>query len=175
VAAAERSGRFGWAIDFLTLEAVVLHAAGDTDIAVASLSHALRLAGDEGHVRVFVDEGPAIAPLLTRIRGQGRRALNAEDRRLGTYADDLLAVLATEVGESPTTGNGTTILVEPLSEREREVLRLLASGRTNREIADDLYVSLGTVKAHTHHVFAKLGVRGRTEAAARARDLGLLD
>jgi LuxR family maltose regulon positive regulatory protein len=174
-AAAEAWGRFGWAIDFLTLKAVALQATGAIDDAVASLTLALRLAGDEGYVRVFVDEGPAIAPLLTRIRGQARRAADAGDRRLGTYADDLLAVLATEAGASPATGNGTTILIEPLSEREREVLRLLAEGKTNREIADGLYVSLGTVKAHTHHVFAKLGVRGRTEAAARARDLGLLD
>jgi LuxR family maltose regulon positive regulatory protein len=173
--AAEESGRFGWAIEFLTLKAVALQAVGQTDDAVAALASALRYAGDEGHVRVFVDEGAPVAPLLTRIRGRARRAGDGDDRRLGTYADDLLAVLATETGESPAIGNGTSILIEPLSEREREVLRLVASGRTNREIAGDLYVSLGTVKAHTHHVFAKLGVRGRTEAAARARDLGLLD
>jgi LuxR family maltose regulon positive regulatory protein len=174
VAAAGESGRFGRMIDFLTVKALALHASGDLDGAVVVLTQALRLAGDEGHVRVFVDEGPAIAPLLTRVRGQARRTADADGRRLGTYADDLLAVLASEAEESADTGNGTTFLVEPLSERESEVLRLLAAGRTNREIADELYVSLGTVKAHTHHLFAKLGVRGRTEAAARARDVGLL-
>src|SRR5207302_7252231 len=97
--------------DFLTLKAVVLQATGETDDAVGSLTRALRLAGDEGHVRVFVDEGPAIAPLLTRIRGQARRSADPDARRLGTYADDLLAVLATEVGESPAAGNATTILI----------------------------------------------------------------
>lgn len=111
--------------------------------AVGSLTRALRLAGAEGYIRVFVDEGPAIAPLLARIRGQARRATDAADRRLGTYADDVLAVLASEAGESPVSGAGTTILIEPLSERERDVLRLVAAGRTNREIADELYVSRG--------------------------------
>jgi LuxR family maltose regulon positive regulatory protein len=140
-----------------------------------TLTRALRLAGEDGPVRVFADEGPAPAPLLSRVRGRMRRATDQDSRRLGTLADDLLAVLAAESGESAAAGSVATILIEPLSEREREVLRLLAAGRTNREIADELYVSLGTVKAHTHHVFAKLGVRGRTEAAARARELGLLD
>jgi LuxR family maltose regulon positive regulatory protein len=65
-------------------------------------------------------------------------------------------------------------LVEPLSEREQEVLRLLAAGRSNQEIADALYVTVGTVKTHTHRIYAKLGVRGRTEAIARGREAGLL-
>jgi LuxR family maltose regulon positive regulatory protein len=175
IAAAERWGRDGWQIDFLTLHAVALQTTGEPDEAAAALTRALRLAVDEGHVRVFVDEGAVIGPVLSRIRGQTRRAADPETRRLGAYADHLLTVLAAEGGESPAPGNGATVLIEPLSDREREVLRHVAAGRSNREIADALYVSLGTVKAHTHHVFAKLGVRGRTEAIARGRDLGLLD
>ncbi len=174
LAAAERTGRTGRVIEFLIVLSLVQQASGEIAAAVTTLTRAIVLAGDEGPIRLFVDEGPAIAPLLSRVRGQARRATDAHIRRLGTLADDLLAVLAAEVGELPASGNGSTILIEPLSEREREVLGLLAAGRTNREIADELYVSLGTVKAHTHQVFAKLGVRGRTEAAARARDLGLL-
>lgn len=175
--AAESTGRVGREIEFLTVLALAYHVNGALDDAAITLTRALTLALEERYIRLFVDEGPAIASLLTRVRGQVRRGNDVDSRRLSAYLDDLLTALSSASPASNSEGVTAPtqiVLIEPLSDREQEVLRLLANGSTNREIADELYVSLGTIKAHTNHVFAKLGVRSRTEAAARAREIGLL-
>ena len=95
------------------------------------------------------------------------------------YAGRLLEHFATETGPYDNSGNGAQRRghgpgLEPLSEREIEVLELVAAGRSNAEIARELYLSVGTVKAHVHHIFGKLLVRNRSQAVARARELQLL-
>jgi LuxR family maltose regulon positive regulatory protein len=102
-----------------------------------------------------------------------RRSGEQEREPIARFIDALLAWIPTD-GHNGDRPGATAGLIEPLTEREQEVLALIAAGRSNQEIANELFISLGTVKAHTNHVFAKLGVRGRTEAVARARSLELL-
>ena len=121
----------------------------------------MRLAAPEGYRRVFLDGGPAIAALLPGVRHVAP-----------AFVDDLLSCLhpAPEHGR-PATGQP---LIEPLSERELEVLRLVAEGLSNSEIADKLFVSIGTVKTHVHNILGKLSADGRPRAIARARELELI-
>jgi LuxR family maltose regulon positive regulatory protein len=110
--------------------------------------------------RTFFDKDNQVIPLLTHVR-----------RVAPSFVDQLLD----EAG-APATKQELVVqpLVEPLSERELEVLRLIAAGLSNREIAQELFIAVGTVKRHTNHIYGKLGVHSRTEAVARARELGLL-
>ena len=141
-------------------------AAADAERDLADLERALGQAEPEGYVQVFVNEGKPMAGLL-------RRAIAAGVAR--AYASRLLEALdRTAVKREPAAATGPSPLVEPLTERELEVLRLMAAGLSNREIATELVLAMGTVKAHLHNIYGKLGVRGRTQAAARARELGLL-
>ncbi|HYF63465.1 MAG TPA: LuxR C-terminal-related transcriptional regulator [Herpetosiphonaceae bacterium] len=146
------------------LEAVALHAGGDPAGAAGPLGEALALAEPGGLVRVFVDEGRPMARLLASAAALGVRpdaiepllaALEAERR------DDAPAAPALPLGE-------------PLSQRELEILRLIAEGRSNGEIGERLFLALSTVKGHTRNIFGKLQVQRRTEAVARARELGLI-
>jgi LuxR family maltose regulon positive regulatory protein len=165
---AETGDRTTNAIEILILQALSLQTQGDTDQAITTLEKALALAEPEGFFRVFVDEGPPMARLLygAAIRGI------APD-----YARRLLA--AFPVAEPQQTDLSKTQapqseLVEPLSERELEVLQLIAAGLTNQEIASGLFLALNTVKVHTRNIYGKLGVTSRTQAVARARVLGIL-
>ena len=166
----------GQAIEILVLRALALEARGDTEEATDSLENALSLAEPGRLVRLFVDEGPPVAALLSKVLRR-RREVGPHDDGPGRYAGELLRHFATATARS--TGGqvpGPTVPgLEPLSEREREVLRLLAAGRSNAEIAESLYLAVGTVKAHVHRIYGKLLVRNRTEAVARAGELGLLD
>ena len=161
--AAERDGRTGIQIEALALRALTSGRQGDRTGALTFLEGALRLAEPEGYVRLFADLGPAMASLLQDARG--RNVMPA-------YLDTLLAAFGVAAPHRPP---GARALPEPLTHREREVVRLIAAGLTNNEIANTLYISPETVKKHTGSIFGKLGVGNRTEAAARARDLGLLD
>jgi LuxR family maltose regulon positive regulatory protein len=148
----------------ILLEAVCSDANGENDHAVRLLGDALALAEPAGFIRLFVDEGPAMARLLREAMYRGMRP---------DYIRRLLAAFAVD-GPAPsvrTTGNW---LPEPLSKREIEVLALIAEGLTNHEIATRLYLSLHTVKAHARNISAKLEVGNRTQAVARARALGIL-
>ena len=129
-------------------------------------------------MRLFVDEGPPIAALLERLirepQDDGSYAAT-----LDGYAGTLLEHFAAETALYVNSGNGVSRSgrgpgIEPLSEREIEVLELVAAGLSNAEIARELYLSVGTVKAHVHHIFGKLLVRNRSQAVARARELRLL-
>jgi LuxR family maltose regulon positive regulatory protein len=160
--AAEVGKRTGSLLEILVLQALAHQARGDSPAALTALESALMLAEPEGYVRLFVDEGPPMASLL---RGAARRGMAPNYvRRL------LAAIKETESGSQP----GQSGLVEPLSERELDVLRLLGTDLDGPDIARRLVVSLNTVRTHTNHVYAKLGVNNRRAAVRRARELGLL-
>lgn len=161
LAAAEASGRTGGAIEALVLRALALQAAGDDPGAVRSLLRALRLAQGEGHHAVFVSEGPAMARLLRAVGREG--ADRAQVRRL-------LDALATS-SERPRI---LPDVVEPLSDRERDVLRLLRSEASGPQVARELGMSVHTLRSHTKSIYAKLGVHGRREAVLRADELDLV-
>jgi LuxR family maltose regulon positive regulatory protein len=175
-AQAATQGRTGSVIQVRTLQALARSASGDHAGAQATLAEALALAAPEGYLRVFVDEGPRMAALLRQLLAGGR-----QDRPAAAPGDHLARLVAAfeQAGlpvRHPVRHGGVVVagLVEPLSPRELEVLRLLATGATNRAIAKELVVTLDTVKRHLSHLFSKLEVANRTQAVARARELGLL-
>jgi len=132
------------------------------------LERALALAGPEGYVRIFLDHGPPMAHLLYEALSRGIAPETVQR---------LLAALPLEEpgpAASPGGPDGKTGLIEPLSEREIEVLRLIAEGLTNKEISARLFLSTNTVKAHSRNIYGKLGVVNRTQAGARGRELGLV-
>jgi LuxR family maltose regulon positive regulatory protein len=166
--AAEAGGNTTRAIEILLLQALAFHAGGDTNRAMAPLERALILAEPRGFYRIVVDEGPSMAPLLYK----------ALDRGIAPeYVRRLLPAFPTDqpkqVDQSEPQGSEAGY-IEPLSERELEILQLIAEGLTNPEIATRLILSLHTVKTHTRNIYGKLGVHTRTEAVARARTLGVL-
>lgn len=158
-------------IEALALQAMVYQAQGAGRRAGATLIEALTLAEPEGFVRRFVDLGRRMAPLLGEAT---RRGVAPE------YVGKLLAALGEETQDGAEavvrqrTERPPSPLVEPLSERELEVLGLIADGLSNREIAEELVVAVSTVKSHANHIFGKLAVKSRTQAVARAKELGLL-
>ena len=152
----------------MVLQAVAHHAHGEKEEAVQLLGDALALAEPGGFIRIFVDEGPPMARLLYEAVTRG----TAPD-----YARRLLSAFPLaepKRTEAPKTQAAQSELPEPLSERELEVLQLIAAGLTNPEIAARLYLALNTVKAHTRNIYGKLGVNNRTQAVSRARALGVL-
>ena len=169
-------GRMAHAIELLALLALASGRQGATEAALGHLQSALTIAEPEGFVRLFIDEGPPMAALLERLirdpQNDGSYAVTPDG-----YAGKLLERFAAEKGFYDDSGNGVSRRgpgLEPLSEREIEVLELVAAGLSNAEIARELYLSVGTVKAHVHHIFGKLLVRNRSQAVARARELSLL-
>ena len=174
-AAAAVQDRAGGVIQVGALRALALAASGDQATAVAALAGTLTLACPQGYVRVFADEGPPMAALLTRLIAAQRSGQAAAGVPLG-YLARLLRAFGSEHAV-PDTGQGTAAvpgIVEPLTSRELEVLGLLAAGRSNQAIAGQLVVTLDTVKKHVSHVLDKLGATNRTEAVARARELDLI-
>ena len=159
--AAKRGGRMGRLIETLVLLAIA-QAGADAHEATRTMARALATAEPEGYVRVFTGEGEPAIELL--------RLVAAEGGATGRYAQRLLAGGAT--GGTP--AQERPALVEPLSARELEILGLLAAGLSNRDIADTLYLTVGTVKTHVHNILDKLEAESRTQAIARARELGLL-
>ena len=159
----------GWAderLKVMVLQSVALYAHGERDKAVQLLGDALALAEPGGFIRLFVDEGASMAQLL----------LEAASRRVKPdYIGKLLAAFETEEWKSTDKPDRHTTqpLIEPLSQRELEVLQLIAQGLSNHEIGERLYLALSTVKGHNRIIFNKLQVQSRTEAVARARELNL--
>ena len=158
--AAEEGQRTGSVIEILVLQALACQARGDIPAALASLRRALTLAEPEGYARIFADEGPPMASLLRAAAKQGIAP---------SYVRRLLAAVNKTEDSTPASQG----LIEPLSERELDVLRLLGTDLGGPEIARELVVSLNTVRTHTKNIYAKLGVNNRRAAVRRARELDL--
>jgi LuxR family maltose regulon positive regulatory protein len=169
----------GSVIEILVVQALAHQAQGNTSLALALLERALALAEPEGYVRIFVDEGEAMRLLIEK---QSRK----RDHPLSGYADKLLAVFTQPAaapksaithqksdGIEPEVRPAKNMLVEPLSERELEVLKLLRSELSGPEIAQRLIVSLNTLRTHTKNIYNKLGVNNRRAAVCRAEELDL--
>jgi LuxR family maltose regulon positive regulatory protein len=168
--AAEAGGRLGNASEILALHALAYEMQGDRSLALASLARALALAEAEGAIRLFVDQGPPMARLLAQAAARGI-APDTTARLLAAFAADAPQPAG---GAHPRASAPAQPLIEPLSERELEVLRLIAEGLSNQAIGAQLFLALDTVKGHNRHIFDKLQVQRRTEAVARARELGLI-
>jgi LuxR family maltose regulon positive regulatory protein len=154
---AESEGRTGRAIEILALQALALQAQAQPGQALTVLKRALSLAEPESYVRTFVDEGAPMAALLRHALAQGMAR---------NYVGWLLAAFEEPAEVSP--------LVEPLTRREIEVLRLIGDGLKNQEIADRLVISVATVKRHVTNIYGKLGVSRRVQAVAQAQEIDLL-
>ncbi len=163
---AEHNARGGSIIEILLLQALAWQALAQQEQALATLERALVLAELEGYMRLFLDEGPALLALLRLAHAQG-------------IAPHYITRLLVASGEQPSASAAvptprSTVLVEPLTERELEVLHLIAAGASNEEIAEQLVIAIGTVKRHVSNIFGKLTVSNRTQAVARAQAIGLL-
>lgn len=173
--AAEDMGRVRVLLDVLVQQALALQVAGDSAGALCALGQAVSLAEPGKYIRLFVDEGNPLAKLLRQLQSQ-QRTLKATEQTISlAYLCNLLNTFTSPHTSSLliSSADGQPPL-DPLSRREREVLRLMAVGRKNREIADELVVVTGTVKAHINMIYQKLGVSSRVQAVVRARTLGLL-
>ena len=160
--AAEEGGRLGSIIEILALQALAYQAVENIPRAHSILGRALTLAEPEGYLRVFVREGPPMEALLKKVK--------VEDGKVKEYMHKLLTAFNGAESHLPI----SQPLLDPLSERELEVLALIAQGLTNQEIGRRLYLSLNTVKVHTRNIYSKLGVNNRTQAVAQSRELGIL-
>ncbi|WP_395728026.1 tetratricopeptide repeat protein [Nakamurella sp.] len=171
LSAADAGGRTGSAIEILVLQALTRHADGDTAGALTALDRALTLAEPEGYVQVFVGEGAPMASLLTVVAA--RRTASDHVRRLldAFTRDGATAPAPSPVERMDRRGPG---LVESLSDRELDVLRLLATDLDGPAIARRLFVSVNTMRTHTKSIYAKLGVNSRRAAVRRAEELDLL-
>jgi LuxR family transcriptional regulator, maltose regulon positive regulatory protein len=174
-ALAASQGRTESLIEIRALRSLATHAAGDHRGALTALAEALALARPEGYIRVFADEGPPMAALLrslVRARQRGRAAAASKAAR--DHLNRVVRAFQPPVGRPEQPASVASGLIEPLTRRELEVLGLVAAGRPNQEIADELVVSLDTVKKHLSHIFDKLGAANRSDAVARARELRLI-
>lgn len=158
--AAEAAGRVGNAMEILVVHSLALRVDGDLDGALALLERAVRLAAPEGHVRVFVDEGAPMKALLQLLTSRAEAP---------SHARALLTAFGRSAASAPSPSSAPGIH-EPLSEREREVLRLLGTEMNGPEIARHLVVSLNTLRTHTKNIYAKLGVNNRRAAVRRAAE-----
>ena len=170
-------GRMGSVIEIRALQALARHASGDEPAGLAALAEALTLAVPEGYLRVFVDEGAPMATLLGRLLTTPATTQVAAAAVPPVFLDRLLEAFE-QAGQAalPRSRRGAALpgLVAALSGREVEVLGLLAAGKSNPAIAEELVITLDTVKRHVTHILDKLGAANRTQAVARARELGLL-
>ena len=170
--AAEHGGRTGSVIEVQILLASAYDARGDTAAAIAALDDALRRAEPDGHIRLFLHAGPSVTSLLRSVASpdhataHARRVLAAIDTTAaattGERSDGASPVVATRRG-----------LVDELSSRELDVLRLLRSDLSGPEIARELHVSMNTLRTHTKNIYTKLGATSRREATRRATEQGL--
>ncbi|MGB9591967.1 MAG: LuxR C-terminal-related transcriptional regulator, partial [Candidatus Kryptoniota bacterium] len=161
----------GWQevrLKVMVLQALALHLHGEKEKALDLLGEALKLAEVGGFIRIFVDEGEQMQWMLDDFRFSKLKSYP----HLSTYLDILLAAFPSRTSEHPKPE--TQRIIEPLTQREVEILKLITQGLSNREIGERLFLALDTVKGHNRRIFEKLQVQRRTEAIARARELGLL-
>jgi LuxR family maltose regulon positive regulatory protein len=164
LAEARQLNRTDLAIEIHTLRALAFQLEGRDDPACAALAEALTLAEPGGYVRIFLDEGEPMFRLLQKAASRG-------------VAPAYVAKLLAASGEPTTAERGASpshSFIEPLSGREVEVLRLLATGMSNPEIARELFVAVSTIRTHCKNIYGKLGVRRRWDAVQRAQELGLI-
>jgi LuxR family maltose regulon positive regulatory protein len=164
---ADKQGRMGTVIEILILQSIVFWKRRELDHALGRLERALALAEPEGYVRVFMDEGRPMLDLLSQAADRGIRP---------NYVARLLALCGASSRKAGLAAVGTTQMtpLEPLTERELEVLQLLAAGKSNKQIAEELVVVTGTVKCHLLNIYSKLHVHSRTQALACSRELNLV-
>jgi LuxR family maltose regulon positive regulatory protein len=159
---AEAKARMGSALEILILQAMAFSAQGEGTEALTVLQRALTQASPEGYIRLFVDEGEPMVALLRHAYARG-------------IAPDYVATLLSAFGEPALAAPSPAgSLLEPLTERELDILRLLVMGLSNAAIARELVITVGTVKSHVNHIYGKLGVNSRSQAIARAHTLQLL-
>ena len=161
--AAEDGARIGSMLEILILQALALHAQGQLTQALLPLKRAVALAEAEGYVRIF-EEGKPMQELLAKL------SLTPEGKANKNYIQTLLSLFEVQTPKPAP----SQLLIDPLSERELEVLSLVALGLSNTEISEKLFLSLSTVKGHNLRIFNKLQAKSRTDAVARARELGLI-
>ena len=161
--AAEDGARIGSMLEILILQALALHAQGQLTQALLPLRRAVALAEAEGYVRIF-EEGKPMQELLAKL------SLTPEGKANKNYIQTLLSLFEVQTPKPAP----SQLLIDPLSERELEVLSLVALGLSNTEISEKLFLSLSTVKGHNLRIFNKLQAKSRTDAVARARELGLI-
>jgi LuxR family maltose regulon positive regulatory protein len=168
---AARKGRYGSVVELEMLRAVAYEGLGQPALAMAAMKESLALGEPEGYMRVYLDEGTPVTNLVYRAASEGI---------FPEYAGRILAEFSSaDVAEalrnvSDHSSDESDSVVEPLSDRELQVLRLLARGMSNKEIAEELYVSVRTVKFHTGNIYERLSAKNRTEAVAKARALGII-
>jgi LuxR family maltose regulon positive regulatory protein len=171
---AMKQERWGHVIELLLLQTLAYLEYREEKLAITTITRAVDLAEPEGYVRSFLDEGFTIAPLLIKLRDQQRT------QKPTPYLDTLLAAFSQSspkadlVDQSVSHISSKQPLLDPLSARELEVLRLLARGASNQEVAEELVVALDTAKRHVSNILSKLGASNRTQAVMLARDLDLL-
>ena len=158
---AEAGNRLGSTIEILTLRALAYQAQGNMASALKPLKLALILAEPESYVQIFIDEGQPMLSLLQDV---------IKEDTSSPFAAQILATLQKDSGDAIVEGP----LIVPLSERESEILKLIAAGLRNAEIADQMVISLNTVLYHTKNIYNKLGVNKRTQAVLKAQELNLL-
>jgi LuxR family maltose regulon positive regulatory protein len=167
--ASDEGERTGSVIEILILQALARQVQGDLPAALASLQRALTLAAPEGYARVFLDEGADMAILLRKAAGQGN---------LPNYIEKLLSAFDTELQEEGDAARSappvSSSLVEPLSQRELDILRLFKTELSGPEIARELFVALSTIRSHTKSIYSKLNVNSRRAAVRRAEELHLI-
>ncbi len=181
LASTQAVGRMGNAIQILVNIAIVQRSKGETDNALSTLWEALNLAAPEGYIRAFIEEGETMRSMLSVSLSQGERplqpALPGKPALNTVYARTLLDILTKTSVRQPVASHTVPawkVLPEPLSDREVEVLRLMAAGLSNRDIADKDIVSINTVKTQVKSIYGKLGTHTRAEAISAARKLGLV-
>jgi len=174
----ESGGRGGRLIEILVLQAMAYSVQGDVSRALAALGKSLRLAEPQGYARVYLDEGQAIADLLrsgtARQRWGEPHLTDYANRLLQAHDDGTPDPSPTTAVQGASTVDSPSPLIEPLTPRERQVLHLIGAGCSNQEIAQELVITLSTVKKHTGNIYGKLGVSSRTQALSRAHQLGLI-
>ncbi|MFO7741577.1 MAG: LuxR C-terminal-related transcriptional regulator [Anaerolineae bacterium] len=172
--AMEAGERWGRVVEARVLQALALEGRGAHDGALTTLERALALGEPEGYVRVFLDAGASMDRLLRGVQRE-RAGSPYVVRLLAAFKAEPPPQETLEAAEAGLPEEVSQPVIEPLTERELEVLEELSKGLTNPEIAERLMVSLNTVKTHTRNIYGKLGVRNRTEAVVRAQELGLLE
>jgi LuxR family maltose regulon positive regulatory protein len=160
---AQAAGRLAQVIEICLLKALALQALGESAAALVPFERCLTLAKPEGYVRLFLEAGEPVVALLQQAASH---SIHPE------YVSKLLSAFGEKISSAPPPPH-TSAIIEPLTKREIQVLQLICEGCSNQQISERLVVTMNTVKKHTSNIYAKLGVKRRTQAVARARELGL--